>query len=294
MIALGHNDWFCTNLDETVGVSLDQIENNFKVWFNIDHNIPSLTLDAAADYTAKIIEQRFQNLHLALSGGLDSEYVAKVLLRNKIKFTAVIIKTNDDYEFWYAEKFCQENNIKPIIIDLSADAVEILKLFYKHALILKKPLSIGLSTSILADLLPIDASIITGYGEPFYNSSNFVEPMGNMLEICDHDFYLNFEYKNKHPSSFFNYTPELFLSMIENIDTSLNTQIAKANLYKVLPRAKSNLNLDAYKYLVYTGYDRAKIVLEQINKQAIDCANTGKSKYFINKIDCINQLKNKY
>ena len=90
--------------------------------------------------------------------------------------------------------YLEKLRVTRTVIDLSADAVEILKLFYKHALILKKPLSIGLSTSILADLLPIDASIITGYGEPFYNSSNFAEPMGNMLEICDHDFYLNFEH----------------------------------------------------------------------------------------------------
>ena len=82
--------------------------------------------------------------------------------------------------------------------------------------------------------------------------------------------------------------------MIENIDTSLNTQIAKAKLYDVMLRAKSNLNLDAYKYLVYTRYNGGKIVLEQIDKQAIDRVDTEKSKYFINKIDCINQLKNKY
>jgi hypothetical protein len=80
------------------------------------------------------------------------------------------------------------------------------------------------------------ASILTGNGEPFHNS-DLDYPMGDELEFEQYDWYLETS-KPNNPGSFFTYTPDLFFSLVNSIDTSLPTQLAKSKLYNVPFRPK--------------------------------------------------------
>jgi hypothetical protein len=64
-------------------------------------------------------------IHLMYSGGLDSEFVARILLHLKMDFEVVIIRlTNpghndyNDYDTKYAFEFCKSHNITPIVYEL--------------------------------------------------------------------------------------------------------------------------------------------------------------------------------
>jgi len=82
--------------------------------------------------TIKSMEYVYANktgkIHLLFSGGLDSEYVARILLHLKMDFEVVIINLKDvngkDYNIHdtsHAFNFCKQYNITPIIYDLNFD-----------------------------------------------------------------------------------------------------------------------------------------------------------------------------
>jgi hypothetical protein len=235
-VSAGHNHWIKTNLEKGV-------KEKFSISFNIKHPIKNLNFQDSADYTAKLIASKYTNLHLGLSGGLDSEFVAKVLLRNDIPFVPVIIITlTGESEVLYATKFCQENNLRPLIFDFRD--------YYKHQHLLKKTLdksiklqtfpNLGLINNILPTLVP-DAHFITGDGEIGTGQTiwDYDMQIGDDIEMYAQDFYLNLECGDIHPGPFFSYTPELFLSMAKEIDPTKNNQSAKSSLYDLLFRTKS-------------------------------------------------------
>ena len=60
-------------------------------------------------------------IYLAISGGLDSEYVANVLKRNKIHFVPISLKF-DDYnneELKWAERWCKKNGYTQCVVNVS-------------------------------------------------------------------------------------------------------------------------------------------------------------------------------
>jgi hypothetical protein len=61
-----------------------------------------------------------------------------------------------------------------------------------------------------------------------------------VLELEGHDYYLELAYKDAHPGAFFSYTPEIFRALITNLNTNVNSQLAKSELYGLLPRPKIN------------------------------------------------------
>jgi hypothetical protein len=74
-------------------------------------------------------------IYLGLSGGLDSEIIAKSFLSTGVKFKPLIVeyKNKDhilnEHDTFYAKKFCTNNNLDPLIIDL--DFNELIHMVYK-------------------------------------------------------------------------------------------------------------------------------------------------------------------
>ena len=77
--------------------------------------------ETACDNVARDIYETAggKKLYLAMSGGIDGENVAKSFLRNGIPFTPIIfrVSTLHDIDTWWAERWCKENGIEPIIYD---------------------------------------------------------------------------------------------------------------------------------------------------------------------------------
>ena len=233
----GINDWLNINL---VAGDKSNLTKQFDCSFELG-NVKTLSIDAAADYTADLIQRNYSDLHLSFSGGLDSMFVANVLARNKIPFTPMILDWYwQDPECWYAYDWCEKHGLEPKVYKVTQDnEQEFLGKILQYALKNKTPAKIGYIPIILAETIGT-GKLITGFGEPFYNSESYQEPMGEMFEIAEHDYYLDLTYGLEHPGGFFNYTPELFFSLIQNIPINLNTQQAKAQLYGLDFRPKFN------------------------------------------------------
>jgi hypothetical protein len=235
----GHNNWLSINLQ----LEKDQ-DNCFDIAFQLTSPLQNLKFQEAADYTARLISEKYNNIHLLLSGGLDSEYVAKVFVRNNLKFTPVILVNYTNIaEVWYAFKFCQEHNLAPMVLNYSdsyQSHTKFLKMLYDLSLKLKLPPNLSIISNFVSTIIK-DANILTGCGDlpggiDFNDYKFFLSPITDDLIVHGSSFYLNLQ-KN-HPGPFFTYTPEIVKSFVLEIDYKKNIQSAKAELYGILPRSK--------------------------------------------------------
>lgn len=231
----GHNNWISTNLK--LGINIK--ETPFEIELSVP---PTITNDfeLASDLTAKLIADQFENLHLCLSGGMDSEYVAMVFMRNKISFTPVILKTKDNLgEAWYAEHFCYRNQLDPVILDYTDKNNQLLRKIFEYSTQASINPTVSFFPHVIADYIgPQGGSLVTGYGEPFCNSNNYSVVTNDCLEIEEHDFYLDVSFGNQHPGGFLSYTPDMFFSLIANMPLGVNIQVAKERLYHIPGRSK--------------------------------------------------------
>lgn len=80
-----------------------------------------ISFSQASDDVAKELYQTHGKIFVAMSGGIDSEYVANVFLRNKIHFQPIIFKAEDlnELDVWWAIEWCKKNNREPVIIKQS-------------------------------------------------------------------------------------------------------------------------------------------------------------------------------
>ena len=239
----GHNNWYKINLNREL--------DNSKIKFEVEFDVPAtLELDfkLASDSAAHLISSNYDNLHLCFSGGLDSEYIANVLVRNKIEFVPVILIMNnfDPKEYWYARYFCDQHNLKPVIIDYRERLFDLQKLMLQKSVEIHCDCNVAFAHHVIAHHLP-DASLLTGAGHPLKGPApNYDEPHGEELVVDEYDFYLDISYNSRHPGGFFNFTPDIFFSFIKNIDLSVNAQISKSKLYNIPFRPKLDLRFKEY------------------------------------------------
>ena len=207
---------------------------NGKTW-NLTINPPNRKVKTYYEETNEVLKYMYENktgkFQILLSGGLDSEFVAKTFLENKLNVNLVVIKTySNQTEFWYAEKFCHDYNVNPVIIDYSSnkDYKNLLKDIFSKANTLKVKPSKSLINNIAIKLFDNKCKFITGYGDPFKVPSSFSEHLNENFELEAHDFYLDLE---NQPSAFFTYTPELFRALIGDICQDKNLQPVVARLF---------------------------------------------------------------
>lgn len=207
------------------------------------------------DYAVEKIVERSDNLYLALSGGLDSEFAANCLYDRGVNFTPVImdIQTNR-IENWYAYHWCHEKKIKPLVISMSEK--EVVKYFTKISEERNIPFYCSIPVVISRMVSQRGGNLILGGEEiidrDYFLSGEFVK-MSEKISFCEYAFCVEQENKH-HIGGFLSYTPELFLNCLEEIDYSKPGQLALADYYGVFPRPKINANanlslLPGLKYL---------------------------------------------
>jgi hypothetical protein len=262
----GHNSWVNTNLE--LGSDTQNLP------FKIELVIPAVlgtNFEQASDTTARLIANTFDNLYLCLSGGMDSEYVASVLIRNKIPFVPVLLKTNGNLgEIWYANHFCTRHNLTPLVIDYTNNDNALLRLMFKYSNAASINNSISFFPHVIADYIEsYGGSLITGYGEPFCNSNDYTVVTDDQLEIEEHDFYLDLNFGAKHPGGFLSYTPDMFFSLVTHMPIGVNIQVAKEILYQIPGRSKITSLLEFPTYVP----DKVK-KLKAPNLRCIKCSRT--------------------
>lgn len=192
-------------------------------------------------------------LYLALSGGLDSEYVGNSLIRNKIPFTPVLMRigTYNDLEVCHAEYWCKRNNIKPYLI--TVDPVKLLNKL--KATLLKEWITCnlgGLINVMIADYVETkyNGALVAGSGDCTVHTSEaaWLSNDGTVASVKDPVFYywdadvvLEHLRPGRHPCSTISYFPETLYSWIYNYDTNLTEQESKSQLYDIPVRPKADM-----------------------------------------------------
>ena len=229
----GHNDWY----------TLRHNPDDFHIALN-PYLFYAMSVAEAADHTARIIHSKYPTLWLAMSGGLDSEFVADTLLRNRIPFTPVIVQDPINVEHIYARHWCRTNRVQPKLLeDLLANTkrIAVLETMARRQ---NNPSTIANLNIVLARMAERQgAALITGNGECF-NDEIYPIPMGDNAEFYERDWLLESKSIN-HPGAFLSYTPELMHALVSNIDCSLPTQEAKSRLYNIpfRPKIQSSIGL---------------------------------------------------
>lgn len=122
---------------------------------------------------AKIIyESTSSPITLMYSGGLDGEYMINIFKTAKVPFRIAIISYNDwnAHDTEYAFNYCENHNIKPIVVD-----VDILH-FIKSGKIYDIANSVNCCAyqmpSIMHAISQLDGTIVMANGEPYLKNYN--------------------------------------------------------------------------------------------------------------------------
>ena len=218
---MGHKDWFKIELSDDLG--------DFTIT-TTPYSAENLSFDAAADYTARLIAERYTGIYVAYSGGLDSEYVMKVLQRNGIPFTTVcFINPFCTAESDYARYYCKQNGLSPIWIESTPDQMLVVALLFikRHGI---KIFPSGFSAFAIDRQLD-DAVILTGTCHPLN------DPDPAPFQFLMNEFLPPNLFKNSW-IPFFNYTVEMLSASINDVEQELDTQEAKSVLYGLPYRPK--------------------------------------------------------
>ena len=205
--------------------------------FTINIKIPNNSVQKRdfldiADSTAKLIASTFNNLAVVITGGLDSEFIATTLIRNKIPFQPVIFITPyDPYEYRYALNFCSKNNLKPIVLDYSDEEkfnTVIVPIITKFMYTIKRGKWLGSLPYVVSTLVPGD--YIIGSMDPLIHTDHsFYTKADPNLILYDYDFFTINQMDNV--CSFLGCTEDMFFNFVANLDFSLSAQEAKRRLY---------------------------------------------------------------
>jgi hypothetical protein len=222
----GYNGWF----------SLSNDTEQFQLRIETKAKPSTGSFATEAGVAAKLLQERWGDkpLYLALSGGIDSEFVANTLIKEQIPFTPVILKIGDlnKLETWYAEYWCYKNNIKPDILEYTLET-------YSHALAGVFPKLVQLKNYTQAPILLIYKHVHEAGGHCIYGGGDINLDCKRKEFYCNSlDFISDLVDRWNHPSSFFMYTPELALAYIKSFDISISEQYNKIALYNVAPRPK--------------------------------------------------------
>lgn len=216
----------------------------------IDHAKPTSTdfhkqIDLAMCHMANAFHKK--PIFLGLSGGLDSEYIANVLTRNKIPFSQICLKF-DDYnkeEIKWAELWCKKTRNTLITVTVSPAKFIQYAVNNYHKEYLTN--NIGCYVNMfLADYVEkkYNGVLLTGDGDPGgtwgYNKtgSTINKNLEQTFNYWDVDFILQMTRNGKHPRSAFSYFPDTVHSYMYCLDDQEEEQQAKSKLFDITIREK--------------------------------------------------------
>lgn len=232
----GLNGWWHLDLD------IANKHSHFNWTFN-HQSVQSLSFHDAADYTAGIIAKKYNNLHLLMSGGLDSECVADVLYRNNVPFVPVIgyITASNNQDYFYAMHWCDQHGTQPLMAEFEINDMRLQK---AYAWVCKNYGIVNdtFFTKALIDLVTErQGHVLLGETNLTNESrtSGWDDPIGKIFDVTAHGLFGSIYTQGQHPAEFFAYTPELLLAMVTDVDTTINNALAKSRLYNVPFRPKT-------------------------------------------------------
>lgn len=269
----GHKDWIkyteYHNNTSTMSFDFSSMSNMTKQEA-ISNNVEKIY----SDYAGK-------DIYLSLSGGMDSEFVAKCLKENNKQFKVVLVDfITNRTELWYAHKWCYENGIVPEVYEIKAYTLFILM---KE---ISEKYNCGFGSArdfMLKDYVENRGGVLLGGGpEPFKRMTSIYDNLNESTstELEQLTLYPKFCQitRNEHPFKFLMYTPEMVYNMVKEIDYTKPSQLAIAEYYGVLPRPKVHYT---ELWREFYGDKLIKLNIDMNNKSYYRKLNLGNASDFI-------------
>ncbi len=233
-ITEGLDDWYTVTAD----IQKKPLQSTTTLTFN-HVSVEDMNFQDAANDAAIKFSQRYSNIYIGLSGGADSEFVAEVFLRNKIPFTPIVSSVPDSPEHMFALEWCKKNSINPIFIEFKYDDIRLVKKSFLASRAIKQKCNITTVVMYLSEYVQeLGGVLLTGESPLFRHTNGYYDAAGDILDIHSNVFYPKLWKPSLPIHGFLMYTPELFLAMTREGDTSLNHSSAKCKLYNVPFRVK--------------------------------------------------------
>ena len=209
---------------------------------------------------AKLIkESTTKDIYVLLSGGVDSEIVARSFIEADIPITCLIARFNDDmneHDISYAFDFCDEYNVKYIIIDINIYD------FWKKDLYKYASMSKCISPQLILPMWlsdQVDGYTIIGAGE-CYMVQNFYHEFELWEKEKIASWYRHYMINDKEGCpGFFQYTPELMLSFIsDDIINNIEDRVEGYSTYFEKNEVYHHHWSTLKKRLIFTGFEKFK------------------------------------
>lgn len=218
--------------------------DGFTALFKLEKPVQEVPFIEAAEQAAKQIAEKYSDLKLCLSGGVDSEFVLRLFHRLGLQIEPVILRSElNEAESDIALAICKELDIEPTIIKL--DTTEFFSEHFNAQKENNLRVMLGATPHVIHRL--VGGKILTGYGDPSPDNG-----WADIAMLPEWDFYT--ETLGDHPGPFFVYTPELFLAFLRDISQTVSFYRAKCALYNLPYRDKV-----FYKPYVYEIQKRFKV-----------------------------------
>lgn len=226
---LTKNNWLRSNLNDRFtnpasDFSIDVVLYPFK----------EMTFQDASDYTCKEIAKEHDKLYLALSGGMDSDFVLRCFHRNKIDIHPIIVICGKQIENDYAYALCKELDITPTIIEISER--QFINFYNEH--IYKKFNGVGYNATqvlIAAEMVEKqNGTLITG--NHFMGDGDDMISDDVYLTSNEWDFYTDYCFSKSKNIDFFLYVPEIAYAMMPKENITWNRH--KEKIYQIPYRDK--------------------------------------------------------
>ena len=221
------NNYYRSNIFEAV-----KAESNaeFRTWFAFERFKIMTSFQEAVYYNCCKIAEDFKGraLYVALSGGADSEFIARTFKRYYIPFTPIIVETPaNNIELQYAFRLVRELKINPIVISLKDTDIE--EYFMDKIYLRLNSLSINNTYTLLA------TEKANQLGGIIINGDNLIGDNGK-LESDAFEFFADILYKDN--VGFYNYTQELAYAMVNEVRRGESPPDFKSRVYRTSWRPK--------------------------------------------------------
>jgi len=221
-MATNHN-WIHTNIDKRI----DDKTIDFDVFLN-PYPFTIASFETSCNNVVQLIAEKNKPIYIGLSGGMDSEYVAKCFLRCGVNFFPVLVLNEGNMlEAQYAIHFCKQNNLSLKIINTNRK--ELFQLYYN--LIVRRLGGNGINST-----RTILAANYAKQNDGIFLQSEHVLDEG-FFSLNEWDFYNDSIFDQDLVQYFFLYTPQIVYSMMKAYDNT-DMQEFKFNLFQIPFRPK--------------------------------------------------------
>lgn len=159
-------------------------------------------------------------IYVGMSGGIDSEVIAKIFLKEKVEFTPLIVEYThngvviNEHDIRYAKDFCRENNLTPVIHTVTAQHL-MMMMFDQQYFKYSRVGSLYQYIQIFLVRLVNDLSgfLVTGSGVQNWTYDEQLKFKINSVYFNVYN-YMN-DHNMNHWPSFYWTTPELIRSYVD-------------------------------------------------------------------------------